>query len=217
MCGRFALVTEKRVLEMLFEIELYEELEARYNIAPSERILALRWNSRGGAKELIRMTWGLQPPWAAQRAGGKALINARAETIAVKPAFRGAFLNRRALIPASGFYEWRREEKSRQPFFICLKGGSPFAFAALYEGTQPFESCAIITTAANSLIAPIHQRMPLIIPEALYRRWLDPQSPPEKLQDLLRPYSADGMSAYPVTRRVNSPAFDHPDCLKKEI
>lgn len=217
MCGRFALVTEKRVLEMLFEFELYEELEARYNIAPSERILVLRWNSRDGAKELIRMTWGLQPPWVAQRAGGKALINARAETIAVKPAFRSAFLNRRALIPASGFYEWRREEKSRQPFFISLQGGRTFAFAALYEETQPSGSCAIITTAANSLIAPIHQRMPLIIPEALYRRWLDPQSPPEVLKDLLRPYPANGMDAYPVTRRVNSPAFDHPDCLKREV
>lgn len=216
MCGRFALVTEKRVLELLFEIEFYEELEVRYNIAPSEMILALRRNARGGG-ELARMKWGLQPPWEARKAGGKVLINARAETVGHRPAFRGAFLSRRALIPASGFYEWRREEKSRQPFFIHLQGGKPFAFAALYEDAQPPGSCTIITTAANSLIAPIHQRMPVIIPEAFYRRWLDPHTSPEKLQGMLRPYPPERMTAYPVSRRVNSPAFDHPDCLKKEI
>lgn len=216
MCGRFALVTEKRILELLFEIELYEELEARYNIAPSEKILALRRSPRSGCEELIRLKWGLLPPWAAQRSGGEALINARAETVPIKPAFRGAFLNRRALIPASGFYEWRREGKSKQPFFIHLQGGTLFAFGALYEELPAPGSCALITTAANGLIAPIHQRMPLIIPEALYRPWLDPQSSPEKLQDMLRPYPADQMEAYPVSRRVNSPAFDQAACLKKE-
>ncbi len=221
MCGRFALVTEKRVLEMLFEIEFYEELEASYNIAPSEMILALRRSPRSGSRELVRMKWGLVPSWAAHKTGGKALINARAETVVDRPAFRGAFLNRRALIPASGFYEWRREGQSRQPFYISLQGGRPFAFGALYEagalGGQPPESCAIITTAANRLIAPIHQRMPLIIPEALYRHWLDPHTPPEKLRGMLAPYPADKMDAYPVSKGVNSPAFDHPHCLKREI
>jgi len=219
MCGRFALVTEKRVLELLFEIEFYEEIESRYNIAPSEMILALRRNPRSGQKELIRMKWGLLPAWAAGKAGAEGFINARAETVAVKPSFRGAFLHRRVLIPASGFYEWRKEEKSRQPYFIHLKGGQPFAFGGLYENglmkEQLPESCAIITTAANSLVAPIHQRMPLIIPRELYQPWLDPGTPPEQLQMMLKPYPAEEMEAYPVSRLVNNPAFDHPDCLKK--
>lgn len=221
MCGRFALVTEKRVLEMLFEIEFYEEMEARYNIAPSEMILVLRRHPGSGQKELIRMKWGLLPPWAADKAGGKALINARAETVAEKPAFRSAFQHRRALIPASGFYEWRRDEKSRQPYFIHLQGGAPFAFGALY-GTgslagQPPESCAIITTAANGLIAPIHQRMPLIIPKKLYNSWLDLSTPAESLQNMLLPYPAEMMAAYPVPKLVNNPAFDDLDCLKEEV
>ncbi len=220
MCGRFALVTEKRVLELLFEIEFYEELDSRYNIAPSEMILALRRNPRSGQKELIRMKWGLLPAWAAGKAAGRGFINARAETAAAKPAFRGAFLQRRALIPASGFYEWRKEEKSRQPFFIHLQGGRPFAFGGLYETgrreEQQHESCAIITTAANSLIAPVHHRMPLIIPEELYPLWLDPRTPPDQLQNMLLPYPAEKMDAYPVSGLVNNPAFDHPDCLRKE-
>lgn len=220
MCGRFALVTEKRVLELLLEIEFYEEIDSRYNIAPSEMILALRRNPRSGQKELIRMRWGLLPAWADGKAGVGGFINARAETVAVKPSFRGAFLHRRALIPASGFYEWRKEEKSRQPYFIHLQGGRPFAFGGIYETgrlkEQPPESCAIITIAANSLIAPIHHRMPLIIPEELYRPWLDPRTPSEQLQNMLLPYPAEKMSAYPVSRLVNNPAFDHPDCLRKE-
>ncbi|NLA27152.1 MAG: SOS response-associated peptidase [Firmicutes bacterium] len=221
MCGRFALVTERRLLELLFEIEFYDELESRYNIAPSEMILALRQPPPGGQREMVRMKWGLLPFWAVDKGGGKVLINARAETVADKPAFRSAFQRRRALIPASGFYEWLREEKSRKPFYIHLAGGGPFALGALYESLdrerkEP-ERCAIITTAANSIIAPIHHRMPLIIPEKHYSLWLNGGTPLAVLQNMLKPYPADKMAAYPVSRRVNSPAFDHPDCLKEEI
>lgn len=220
MCGRFALVTEKRILELLFEIEFYEELISRYNIAPSQVILALRCNRRSGKRELTRMKWGLMPFWASEKGGGKALINARAETVASKPAFRSAFQHRRALIPASGFYEWRRAGKSKQPFYIRLQDGSPFAFGALYESggreAQPSDSCAVITTAANSVVASIHHRMPLIIPQGLYRDWLNPQTPAEKVQNMLLPYPSAMMEAYSVSGLVNSPVFDHPDCLRKE-
>lgn len=221
MCGRFALVTEKHVLELLFEIEFYEDFYRRYNIAPSEMILTLRRSPRSGEKELVPMKWGLLPPWVEAKGAGRGLINARAETVADRPAFRNAFQRSRALIPASGFYEWRRENKSKQPYFIHLQGGGPFAFGALYEGGRSGgrhegESCAIITTAANGLIAPIHHRMPLIIPAEAYQRWLDPGTPAGVLRDLLRPYPAGRMEAYAVSSLVNNPAFDHPDCLRED-
>jgi len=218
MCGRFALVTEKRVLELLFEIELAEEISSRYNIAPSEMLLALRCSPCSGRKELIRLQWGLVPAWTKDKPAGRRLINVRAETAAGK--FGSAFRRRRVLIPASGFYEWRKEGKLRQPFFIHLQGGRPFTFAGLYEPCRReeklHESCAIITTAANSLIKPIHHRMPLIIPAEHYPLWLDPHTPVDELQKILLPYPAEKMSAYPVSRMVNNPAFDHPDCLRKE-
>ena len=218
MCGRFALVTEKRVLELLFEIELMEEITSRYNIAPSEMLLALRCSPHSGQKELIRLQWGLVPSWAKNKFTGGGLINIRAETAAIK--FSNAFRRRRVLIPASGFYEWRKEGKSKQPYYIYRQDSRPFAFGGLYESgrrelKRP-QNCAIITTAANSLIASIHHRMPLIIPEELYPLWLDPGTPTAELQKMLLPYPAEKMDVYPVSKLVNNPAFDRPDCLRKE-
>lgn len=216
MCGRFALVTEKKILEMLFQIELMEEIAARYNIAPSQMLPAL-CSGAGGTGELLYLRWGLIPQWAGDRFGG-GLINVRAETVAGK--FRGAFRERRLLIPATGFYEWRREGKVKQPYYMQRQDRRPFAFGGLYENSRQEpekpENCAIITTAANSLIEPLHNRMPLIVPEELYPLWLDPAAPPEQLRQILQPFPAEELEAYPVSRAVNSPAFDHPDCIREE-
>ena len=218
MCGRFALVTEKRILELLFEIELMEDLAARYNIAPAEMLLAVRRRLGSGSNEPVRLKWGLIPSWARGRRKQVQLINVRAGTAASK--FDAAFRQRRILLPASGFYEWSKTGAAKTPYHMRLREGALFAFGGLYE-SSPGEpeapgSCAIITTAANSLIAPLHHRMPLIIPQKLYRSWLDPGTAPGQLQKMLQPYAAEKMETYPVSRQVNSPAFDCPDCLKKE-
>jgi putative SOS response-associated peptidase YedK len=150
--------------------------------------------------------------------GESGLINVRAETAAAK--FGDAFRSRRVLLPASGFYEWRREGKVKQPYYMQRLDRRPFAFGGLYENSrlEPAkpENCAIITTVANSLIEPLHQRMPLIVPEELYRLWLDPAAPLERLRQILQPFPAEELEAYPVSRAVNSPAFDHPNCIRKE-
>ncbi|NMD42255.1 MAG: SOS response-associated peptidase [Firmicutes bacterium] len=217
MCGRFALVVERRILELLFQIELLEEIGFRYNIAPTELLPAVR-HRPGGENELIRLRWGLVPSWAKGKPGGTGLINIRAETAASK--FGSAFRRRRVLLPASGFYEWRREGKVKQPYYMQRQDRRPFAFGGLYENSRREperpENCAIITTAANSLIEPLHHRMPLIVPEELYPLWLDPAAPPEQLRQILQPFPAEELEAYPVSRAVNSPAFDHPDCIRKE-
>lgn len=218
MCGRFALVVERRILELLFRIELLEELAPRYNVAPSEMIPAVRRRLEGD-NELIRLRWGLVPSWAQGKHRDLKLINVRAETAAAK--FGGALRRRRVLLPASGFYEWRKEGKVKQPYYMQQREGRPFAFGGIYENSsqEPVlpESCAIITTAANSLIQPVHHRMPFIVPEERYSLWLDSAAPPEQLQQILRPFPAEKMEAYPVSRAVNSPAFDHPDCIRKGV
>ena len=203
MCGRFALVTEKRILELLFRLEIRGAFEPRRNIAPSQEILAVRLNPSGGVKEPARLKWGLVPRWARDLSIGSRLINARSETAAEKPAFRDAFRSRRALIPASGFYEWKKEGKTKQPYHIGMKEGRLFSLAGLWEehreaGGAVLESCAILTTAANGLVAPIHNRMPLIIPVEAYELWLDPRSPRAALRELLQPFPAELMSASPV-------------------
>ncbi len=151
---------------------------------------------------------------------GNRLINARGETLAEKPSFRTAFKRRRCLIPATGFYEWQRNPDSRTktPMHIALKSGAPFAFAGLWESWhspagQSIQSCTIITTEPNDLMAPIHDRMPVILPPDAYNHWLDPAERTD-LQDLLVPYSAQEMIAHPVSTLVNSPINDTPDCLK---
>ncbi len=217
MCGRFALVVERRILELLFQLELLEELGARYNIAPSELIPAVCRRLEGN-NELIRLRWGLVPSWAQGKHRELKLINVRSETALSK--FGGAFRRRRVLLPASGFYEWRKEGKTKQPYYMRLRDGRPFAFGGLYENNLRDRalpgSCAILTTAANSLIEPVHQRMPFIVPQELYPLWLDPAAPPEQLRQILRPFPAEQMELYPVSRAVNNPAFDHPDCVREE-
>jgi putative SOS response-associated peptidase YedK len=165
------------------------------------------------------MRWGLIPSWADDPKIGYKLINARAETVAGKPAFRNAFRQRHCLIPADGFYEWHAAgTKAKQPWHIRRKDGRPFAFAGLWEHwnapeSPPVESCTIITTDANEVVRPIHDRMPVILDPADYAAWLDPRDP-TIAQELLRPCPAEVMTAFPVSSMVNNPKNEDPRCLE---
>jgi putative SOS response-associated peptidase YedK len=219
MCGRFTLTVDPADLAEAFpEFTFPGQLAPRYNIAPTQPVLALANDGTGKADFFV---WGLIPSWAKDPAIGARLINARAETLSEKPSFRAAFKYRRCLIFANGFYEWqaRPGSKVKVPHFIHLKSGNPFAFAGLWEqwhasdGSQ-IKSATIITTAPNELMTPIHNRMPVILPQVSYARWLEPSSrQPADLQALLASYPAEAMAAYPVSTLVNSPANDHPECL----
>jgi putative SOS response-associated peptidase YedK len=219
MCGRFTLVANPDALAELFELDAPPELSPRYNIAPTQAILAVRPKSDGGGREAVRLRWGLVPSWA-KEVGGPPLINARADTVADKPAFRVAFKQRRCLIPADGFYEWQATGgKKKQPFAIRLRDDHPFAFAGLWErwsrGEERVESCAIITTGANDLLRSIHDRMPVILPPSRFADWLDPTfHDAEQLQALLQPFPADQMKTYTVSTLVGNARNDDPRCLE---
>jgi putative SOS response-associated peptidase YedK len=170
-----------------------------------------------GTREFRSFQWGLVPSWAKDPAIGNRMINTRSETAVMKPAFRKPLRERRCLILADGFYEWKREGQRKQPYYIKLRDGEPFAFAGLWDrwhslDGQPLETCTILTTAPNELLQPIHDRMPVILPPHAYRLWLDrTMSDAPTVQALLTPYSAEEMTAYPVSTRVNSPANDSPE------
>ena len=199
-------------------------LRPRYNVAPSQDVAVVRADDGGRTLGMLR--WGLIPAWAKDHAIGYKLINARSETAAEKPSFRSAFRTRRCLIPADGFYEWRREGKSRQPWLFGLRDGAPFAFAGLWERwTVPqgaalagslserspgdaVETCTILTTVANGTVAPVHGRMPVILPPDAYGPWLAGEDV------ALAPYPADAMTAHPVSTLVNRPANDDPRCVE---
>lgn len=165
------------------------------------------------------LRWGLVPHWAEDPSVGNRMINARAESVATRPAFRDPFRDRRCLIVATGFYEWRRAGTARDPYLIRLKGGPLFAFAGLWDrwqsGPEPLESCTIVTTDANSLVAPIHDRMPVLLEPSSYGAWLDPNARPQDLEALLRPYRPDVMEMFPVTARVNDADVDDPGCAER--
>ena len=192
------------------------DFSPRYNVAPTQPVLAIR--SRDGVRSLSLLRWGLIPSWADSPAIGNKMINARADTVATKPAFRSAFKRSRRLIVADGFYEWQSVGKTKQPYFIRLKNDRPFAFAGLAEhwtkGGETIDSCTIITTEPNELMAPFHDRMPVILRPEDYDAWLDPEcSDVSKLQPLLRQSPADEMVAYPVSAIVNSPRNETPQCV----
>ena len=220
MCGRFALATEKNILDMLFNIELRTDfnVEPRFNIAPSQTVPILRISPEDGNREMAELKWGLVPFWAEDPKLGNRMINARAETVMEKPAFRDAFKKRRALVPASGFYEWKKEEGGKQPYFIGRKDKLPFSMAGLWERWEKkgvlMESFTIITTEANNLLSDLHNRMPVILPQECYDLWLNPLAGPEKLLPLLKPYSSEELTVYPVSRLVNSPANDNPGLVE---
>ena len=214
MCGRFQLKPPEDWMEE-FGLTEPPDLAPRYNIAPSQDVVAVRKDEQG-AREAVILRWGLVPYWAEDPAVGNRLINARAESVARKPAFREPFQRRRCLVPADGFYEWRRVGRARDPFLIRLRDARTFAFAGVWDrwarAADRIESCAILTTAANALVSPIHGRMPVILDRAAYGLWLDPEADDAALQALLRPFPAERMVAYPVSPRVNSPSVDDPEC-----
>jgi putative SOS response-associated peptidase YedK len=210
------------MLAEFFDIVDAPPLKARYNIAPSQPVPVVRLKP-GGAKpnrELVLLHWGLIPSWAKDPKIGNRMINARAESLAEKPAFRRALQHRRCLIVTDGFYEWQGTGKAKQPYFIRFCDDRPFAFAGLWESWEgpdhaAVDSCTIITTNANELTQKIHDRMPIILPSKTYDVWLDPaMQNVEKLTPLLIPFSSDEMEAYPVSTLVNSPVNEDPRCVE---
>ncbi len=219
MCGRFTLSTSPQTLQRMFELPEAPNLPARFNIAPSEAIAAIRLPKPNAQRELALLRWGLIPAWAKAPDTGAKMINARSETAATSPAFRAAFRRRRCLVPADGFFEWQKLDRRKQPFYMRMQDGQPFAFAGLWEhwqgkDGQVIDTCTILTTDPSDLLRPIHDRMPVILDPAAYTLWLDPSvQDPERLRPLLRPYPVDRMEAYPVSQLVNSPVNDLPDCI----
>ena len=222
MCGRFTLRTDPETLTETFPgftTPAANEMSPRYNIAPSQRVAVVPNN---GENNVEFFQWGLIPSWAKDPKIGNRMINARSETLAEKPSFRTPYKRRRCLILSDGFYEWKAEpgSKTKTPFYIRLKSGKPFAFAGLWEAwspnidDDPLRSCTIITTSPNSLMETIHRRMPVILEPDGYDQWLDPNDqPPRQLEGLLTQYPAEEMEAYPVSRLVNRPSNDSPDCI----
>jgi len=225
MCGRFSLrARNAALLAEYFGIIDVPLLKPRYNIAPSQPapVVRLKPGQSNSQRELVLLRWGLIPSWSKDSAVGNRMINARAESVAVKPAFRGALQRRRCLLVADGFYEWQGASRSKQPYFIRFRDDRPFAFAGLWERWEgpdhsAIDSCTIITTAANEMIRPIHDRMPVILPQAAYKAWLDPgRQKVEEIAVLLVPFSSEEMEAYPVSMLVNNAAHDEPGCVEPE-
>jgi putative SOS response-associated peptidase YedK len=218
MCGRYTLVTPAKKLAEEFSLDASSvDLPPNYNVAPTQGVAAVL--SEGGERRLEILRWGLIPPWADDPQIGSRMVNARAETAPEKPSFRRAFRERRCLIPADGFYEWKRTNGSKQPYYIHMKDERPFAFAGLWEswndnGGPAIRSCTILTTGPNALVAGVHDRMPVILPAGSYDAWLDPEAERDELAALLAPYPEDEMEAYPVSRFVNSPSNNDPRCIE---
>lgn len=221
MCGRFTFTQPENLVSEVFQLASSPTLSPRYNIAPTQSVPTVLLDSDEGERQFKMLRWGLIPSWAKDMKMGAALINARAETVAEKPAFRSAFKRRRCLILADGFYEWQQQEKKKQPYYFRLQEGKVFAFAGLWERWEKgegdaIESCTIITTEANELMQPFHDRMPVILDPKNYEKWLDSQvQKPESLQSLLQPYQSEEMTVYPVSTKVNNARTDSPDCIKQ--
>lgn len=213
MCGRFNLRSIERELAELFGLPDFPAVPPRWNIAPTQLVIVVRANGRWHADPL---RWGLVPHWSRDPKAGPPLIMARADSVREKPSFREAFERRRCLIPASGFYEWPREGKEKQPFHIGMTGGKPFAFAGLWErwdkGAEPVESCCIVTTDANDALRPIHDRMPVIVAREDFGEWLN--GDPDAAAGLLRPYPAAEMATYATNPIVNNARNDVPECVQ---
>lgn len=226
MCGRYVQASSPELLAERFGVDevRVEGHEPHYNVAPRAEVPAVR--RREDRKILSSLRWGLVPSWAKDPKMGDRQINARAESVADKPAYRTAFARRRCLIPADGFYEWQKQpgKTRKQPMFVYLREGLPMAFAGLWEIWKDpkaegedegwLRSCAIVTTDANDLLAPIHDRMPVILPESAWDTWLDPDAEPGVLHELLVPAPDDLVAVYPVSPLVNSADNDGPELVQ---
>ncbi|MBA2692268.1 MAG: SOS response-associated peptidase [Rubrobacter sp.] len=218
MCGRYTLALPSTKLFERFGLEGdAPEITPNYNVAPTQSVAAVLEEDGGRRLEMLR--WGLVPSWAKDLSIGSRMINARSETAHEKPSFRSAFKRRRCLIPADGFYEWKREEiGGKQPFHIRMGDGEPFAFAGLWEswdgGEGEVRTCAILTTEANEMMGEIHHRMPVILPADLYEAWLGDEAEKQELASMMEPYPSGPMEAYPVDRFVNKPSNNDPRCIE---
>lgn len=220
MCGRYTLAADPASLTRTIPgLEVPQDMHPRYNIAPSQDVAVV---ANDGTNQLHFFRWGLVPSWAKDPKIGYRMINARSETLAEKPSFRTAYRRRRCLVLADGFYEWYQPPDSdgKTPVYVQLASEEPFAFAGLWEAWHPPDaeesllSCTIITTTPNELMQKFHHRMPVILDPEDYSIWLDPEEQtPELLNPLLRPYPAEEMRAYPVSRFVNQPRNDSPECI----
>jgi putative SOS response-associated peptidase YedK len=238
MCGRFVSASSPALLSERFgidEVQVEDEFEPSYNVAPRAQIMVVR--QRDDRRVLSRVRWGLVPSWAKDPSIGDRMINARAEGVASKPAYQRSFARRRCLVPADGFYEWRvvappatpKGRPKKQPVFVHRRDGEPMAFAGLWsvwkisegvavEGAGPdgwLRSCAIVTTAANDLLLPVHDRMPVLLPESAWSRWLDPENHDvEALSALLVPAPDDELELWPVSSAVNKADHDGPELVR---
>jgi putative SOS response-associated peptidase YedK len=219
MCGRYTLSSGGEELALMFDLAEVPPLPPRYNLAPTQEAAVVRVERPGEPRQLGFLRWGLIPYWAKEASIGNRMINARSESVAEKPAYRWSFRKARCLIPADGFYEWKKEGKAKQPYFIHRKDGKPLAFAGLWARWKdpekgPTDTFTILTTSANDVIRPLHDRMPVILDPKDFGLWLDPKvEDREKLEPLLAPFDPGQMETYPVSRAVNSPAHDAADCI----
>lgn len=222
MCGRYTQTLNiKKLMERFGLRSVADEVQARFNIAPSQQAPVVIRD--GEQRQLKMMEWGLIPFWIKELAEVKSRpINARGETVHEKPTFRRAFQSRRCLVLADSFYEWKKiaGQKKKQPMRVTLEGNAPFAMAGLYEIYHPdagdeISSFTIVTTTANDKLKPIHDRMPVILQKKDERFWLDPESPQDRLKELLVPYPQKDIRFYPVSEHVNSPRHDDPTCIEE--
>lgn len=218
MCGRYYLVSSEPELRAEFELDSFGiDWQPRFNIAPQQLVPIII--AHRGKRSIGLVRWGLVPAWAPDESAGLKTINARAETVATKPAYREAFRQRRCIVPASGFYEWRRDAGGgKTPMAVQPAGGASLAFAGLWEkwrgpDGRSLTTCTIVTTEAAPEIRHIHDRMPVILDRAAQRLWLDPETDVDTLTSLLRPPAEGSLTAYAVSRLVNSVANDNEDCL----
>ena len=215
MCGRYTDTKRDKQFLVRMGIEQAEiDFVPRYNLAPTQSAAVIAC-AADGRPELRRSRWGLIPFWAQDEKIGSRLINARAETIATKPAFRSSFRKKRCLILADGFFEWQKVPGGKQPVYIRMRDGTPFVFGGLWDRWNDLETFSIITVEPNALLSTIHTRMPLILPQDAVQRWLDPATPADQLTPLLRPYAADPMEFFPVSTLVNTPRVDSPELIQR--
>lgn len=219
MCGRYRLSRRKQIIEEQFDTQPWDDdWSPRYNIAPTQQIPVIRQHPEDPIRQLSLMKWGLVPHWAKDASGAARTINARSETAAEKPAFRDPLKFRRCVIPADGFYEWKRTATSKQPYCFEVNDGELFAFAGLWDGWKDsngnwVKTCSILTTTPNAVTSTVHDRMPVILDRECYELWLDPgMQNVAAVSELLKPYDARLMRSYPISTRINHVANDDEDC-----
>lgn len=223
MCGRFAQHSPIEIFQLAFNIDIIEsDATPNYNIAPTQQILCIL--NQDNQNHLVKFHWGLVPFWSKDIKIGSRMINARAETVADKPAFHNAFKKRRCLILADGYYEWKGKKGQKQPYYITIPSGKPFAFAGLWEtwlskeidDESAYRSCTIITTEASESLKDLHHRMPVILLKDYHEKWLNPEIQNQKeLKNVLENGIIDDLQYYPVSKHVNSPKNNDPECIRE--